>query len=308
MGCATFSLVWVGYHIVLPGLNLSEVIDNINKTYYWERFALGDGAKRNVLKPDFWWKVWLEYIFINPFEVILFLIVSINAIWRRRKGDILLLGIWGCALFLIGIFLAHYTSHYYIFLFPMISILFGAWIAGVFGKLAKDTKGNGFQLPIGASYLLIGVLFLYSIQSMITANSEAAIQQRELMNRYVEIGREVNEMLPPEEIVIAGDNVYYLGMSHRLNYWNTFSFTWGLPEYWPLDPPQAIIVTLGGDEGYSGLADWLLQYDFQAVACYPIMSERILNEWATILYTLPELNSPVSAQNCTPEMLAWLDD
>ena len=308
MGCATFCLVWVGYHIVLPGLNLSEAIDSINKTYHWERFALGDGVKRNVLKPDFWWKVWLEYIFINPFEMILFLIVSINALWMRRKGDILLLGIWGGALFLIGIFLAHFGSHYYFFLFPMILILFGAWITDVFGKLAKDTKGNGFRLPIGASYLLISVLCLYSIQSMITAYSKAAIQQREFINRYVEIGREVNEMLPPEEIVIAGDNAYYLGMSHRLNYWDTFSFTWGLPEYWPPDPPQAIIVTLGLDEGYSGLADWLLQYDFQAVACYPIMSERILNEWATILYILPELNSPVSAQNCTPEMLAWLDD
>ena len=53
MGCATFCLVWVGYHIVLPGLNLSEAIDSINKTYHWERFALGDGVKRNVLKPDF---------------------------------------------------------------------------------------------------------------------------------------------------------------------------------------------------------------------------------------------------------------
>ena len=88
----------------------------------------------------------------------------------------------------------------------------------------------------------------------------------------------------------------------------TFSFTWGLPKYWPLDPPQAIIVTLGLDEGYSGLADWLLEYDFQAVACYPIMSELNLNEWAAILYTLPELNLSVYAQNCAPEMLAWLDN
>ena len=178
----------------------------------------------------------------------------------------------------------------------------------VFGRLANKTKGYGFQLPIGASYLLITVLCLYSIQSVITANSKGAILQRELINRYVEIGQEINEILPPEEIVIAGDNAYYLGMSHRLNYWNTFSFTWGLPEYWPLDPPQAIIVTLGLDEGYSGLADWLLQYDFQAVACYPIMSELNLNEWAAILYTLPELNLSVYAQNCTPEMLAWLDN
>ena len=307
-GCATFCLVWVGYHIVLPGLNLSEVVDRINKTYFWERFAIGGGAKWNPLNPNSWWQLWLKYLFIQPFEVILFLIVSINAIWRRRKGDIQLLSIWGGALLFIGFFIAHLNVHYYIFLFPMISILFGAWIMDVFGRLANKTKGNGFQLPIGASYLLITVLCLYSIQSVITANSKGAILQRELINRYVEIGQEINEILPPEEIVIAGDNAYYLGMSHRLNYWNTFSFTWGLPEYWPLDPPQAIIVTLGLDEGYSGLADWLLQYDFQAVACYPIMSELNLNEWAAILYTLPELNPSVYAQNCAPEMLAWLDN
>ena len=306
MGCATFCLVWVGYHIVLPGLNLSEVVDRINKTYYWERFALGAGAKRNALHPDFWWELWLEYLFINPFEVILFLIVSITAIWRRRKGDIQLLGIWGGALLLIGLFLAHINEYYYIFPFPMISVLFGAWITGVFGKLTKDTKGNGFQLPIGATYLLISVLCLYSIQSMITANSDEAIRQRALINRYAEIGREINEMLLPEEIVIAGDHAYYLGMAHRLNYWSTFSFTWGLPEFWPLDPPQAIIVTLGQDEGYSGLAEWLVEYDFRAVVCYPIMSAR--NEArAAILYTLPEINPSVLAQNCTPEMLGWLE-
>ena len=307
-GCACFSVVWLGYHVVLSGLQFKDVIELIRDTYHWERHAVGVASQGGILSPRIWWKALQDYIFLQPFEVILLPIVFACALWRRRRGDLHIFGIWGSSLLLIGLLLAHITPIYYIFLFPLICVLFGSWLVDLFANSAKFENGSNVVFSFGAVYLLIAILCLYFFQNVVAANSGESIRQRNLLGRYAEIGRDINKLLPAEDIVVSGNNGYYLGMTHRLNYWSTFSFTWGLPEYWPLDPPQAIIVTLGLDEGYSGLADWLLQYDFQAVACYPIMSERILNEWATILYTLPELNSPVSAQNCSPEMLAWLDD
>ena len=95
-------------------------------------------------------------------------------------------------------------------------------------------------------------------------------------------------------------------MHHRLNYWTTFSFTWKLPKYWPLDPPQAIIVTLGRDDGYSGLAEWLAENEFRAIECYPILNDRN-GAHTAIFYTLPELEVAEIQEGCTPEVLSWLN-
>ena len=301
LGNASFLIIWFAYHVALPGILLAELPRIIRATLAWES-ALGDG-----FTPQIFWKSLQLYTFINPYEVLILILGAGFAIRRRLAGDRLLLLLFFGALGIIALILAHINHYYFIFTMPFVCLFFGAGFASrtrAIGKQANHTKP---QFNITGVFIVVCVLQLYAIQVGESARQPDSIIRLKEQHEFAEIGRAIDELLPQEEIVIAGDSSYYLGMAHRLNYWSTFSFAWGLSEYWPLDPPQAIIVTLDQDEGYSGLAEWLVEYDFRAVACYPVTSAR--NEArAAILYTLPEINPLVSAQNCTPEMLAWLDD
>ena len=127
-----------------------------------------------------------------------------------------------------------------------------------------------------------------------------------MLNRYVEIGKQIDARLPSEDIIIVGDHNYFLAMPHRSNYWSSFSFTWDLPEYWPLDPPQAIIVTVGVDEGWSGLREWISSNGFIPISCHSIESNGQEENAIAILYTLPEIISLSQDESCSPEMLEWL--
>ena len=207
---------------------------------------------------------------------------------------------------LIALTLAHINDYYLIFLMPFICLFFGAGFVDSACAAGQQLKNETLSLGIWGIFIVLCALQLFTAQAYEVSQRPDTLIRLAEQREMAAIGRTIDELLPQEEIVIAGDSGYYLGMPQRLNYWSTFSFTWALPKSWPLDPPQAIIVTLGVDEGYSGLADWLMEYDFRAIACYPVTSARS-EARAAILYTLPELNSSVYAQNCSPEMLAWLD-
>ena len=304
-GCASYALVYFIYHFVLPGVRLSELPAIFEETLAWER-ELGIAAFGFGLTARNIWKMAQLYLFTNPYEFLTLIILIIGAFLRRKKTDNLLVGIFVGAMLLIGSQLAHVNEFYWVFASPFVCIGFGALVTRLY-QTRSGLKLGANVISIGGIYALLAILTLYTVQVYVSANGVRAVSNWQNQRAMAGIGHEIDQMLPIEDIVVVGDSGYYLGMPHRLNYWNAFSFTWRLPKYWPLDPPQAIIVTLGLDEGYSGLADWLLQYDFQAVACYPVTSARS-EARAAILYTLPELNSSVYAQNCSPEMLAWLDN
>ena len=158
-------------------------------------------------------------------------------------------------------------------------------------------------LTFGGVFVLVVILTSYTLQVYQSSQDERSIERLSYTLVLTQIGREINQILPEEELVIAGNGGYYLGMPDRLNYWSSFSFTWEVPDFWPLDPPQAIIVTLGWDHGYSGLAGWLVENDFQVIECFPIMNARS-DAQAAILYAHPELELPKLQQKCTSEMLS----
>ena len=109
-------------------------------------------------------------------------------------------------------------------------------------------------------------------------------------------------MLPEEDIVVAGQEGYYLGMPQRLNYSSSLSFTRGKPENWPLAEPQAIIVTLRVDESYSDFDCWLIERDFRPARCFDVPG---MGDGVAILYLLPELMPEEVTIDCAPEVLAW---
>ena len=116
----------------------------------------------------------------------------------------------------------------------------------------------------------------------------------------IDISREIDRMLPAEDIVVAGTLELYLGMPQRLNFAGTCSFTWGKPEYWPLTAPQAIIHTPGLDRGCDQLPDWLIDHNFQPAGCFPVPG---VGDGVVILYLLPEL-MPAEAPS-TARQMTW---
>ena len=300
LGSVSFLTIWFVYHVALPGISLAEFPGIIRATYAWED-TMGER-----ISPYIMWKSIQLYAFINPYEMGILLISASLAFWRNRAADRLLLFVMIGALSLIALTLAHINDYYFIFLMPFICLFFGAGFVDSACAAGQQLKNETLSLGIWGIFIVLCALQLFTAQAYEVSQRPDTLIRLAEQREMAAIGRAIDELLPQEEIVIAGDSGYYLGMPQRLNYWGTFSFTWALPKSWPLDPPQAIIVTLGLDEGYSGLADWLMEYDFRAIACYPVTSARS-EARAAILYTLPELNSSVYAQNCSPEMLAWLD-
>lgn len=300
IGTASFLVLWCVYHIALADISLFDYPKIISQTYAWE------DARGDRLSPFILWKSLELYAYINPYEMAIFIGSVLLAILRKQEEDLFLLFVLFVALLVISVVLAHINKYYFIFFMPFICILGGKAFAGKHRVRDKThpEKSRSVSLLSIAVFVLILQLFIIQLFEVTNRQDSHVIltEQRE----KAAIGSEIDQLLPIEEIVIAGDSGYFTGMHHRLNYWSSFSFTWEVPDYWPLDPPQAIIVTLGGDDGYSGLADWLVENDFQAIECYSISKAR--NEaYAAILYTLPELNLAQTQESCTPELLGWLD-
>ena len=299
-GFVFFFILWYYYHVSIPNINPSDLPEIILNTYAWE------DARGENFSPYILWKSFQLYSFINPFELVILLIGVLLALLRFGKQDRLLLTILFGSMILVSLVLAHINDFKFVFFMPFVCILGGAVTLHVRRSIGQGKNVLTPSLHILLLYLVVSMLLLFTFQVYAVSN-RTNIQARLLeQQERAEIGRTIDSLLPKNEIVIAGDSGYFTGMHHRLNYWATFSFTWKLPKYWPLDPPQAIIVTLGWDDGYSGLAEWLVNHYFQAIECYSIKKAR--NEaYAAILYALPELELSQTQGSCTPELLGWLN-
>ena len=300
IGTASFLVLWFVYHIALADISLFDYPEIISQTYAWE------DARGDRLSPFILWKSLQLYAFINPYEMTILIGSVLLATLRKQKEDLFLLFVLFVALLVISLVLAHINEYYFIFFMPFICILGGKAFASKNRVRDKTDPEKSHSVSVLSIAIFVLILQLFIIQLFEVTNRQDFYMRLAEQREKAAIGSEIDQLLPIDEIVIAGDSGYFTGMHHRLNYWTTFSFTWKLPKYWPLDPPQAIIVTLGADDGYSGLADWLVENDFQAIECYSISKAR--NEaFAAILYTLPKLNLSRTQESCTPELLGWLD-
>lgn len=302
-GSLSFTLIWAVYHIWLPGLALSEVPGILRETWDWEA-AISNPTGQVGFTPA---NVILQlkiYLYSAPVEFLLLIVVVVAALLRRSQADRLLLTVSGGALILVGLFFAHVNDFYLIFIFPFLAIWFGAWLSR-FGRSAGSRSSQEISLSNAGLYILAATVLLYALFAHARSLEESLIQHRRQIERMTAIGREINSILPVRDVVVAGDAGYYLGMPHRLNYAAGFSFTWNQPGYWAFDKPEAVIVTPGGDDGYSNLSSWLIDHGYILARCF---TGHDLGEGVTILYLSPELMPPDVAVDCTPAQLALLEE
>ncbi len=302
-GCLLFTVIWALYHIALPGLALSEVPGILSETWRWEAAISNPTAQVGFTPANISLQLKI-YLYSAPVELVLLAIALVAALARRTAADRLLLSLAVGAMAIVGLFFAHVNDFYLIFVFPIFAIWFGAWLGKFFGDY-HDPSSQGVHLSGAGLFVLLASIFLYAFFFHARSLENGLLNHRTQIWEMERIGREINNLLPNEDVVVAGDPGYYLGMPHRLNYATTFSFTWGLPGYWAFDAPQAVIVTVGIDDGYSNLDTWLVDHNFQPARCYSVPD---LGEETTILYLSPDLGPPQAAISCSAEDLAWLNN
>ena len=301
LGCASFTTLWAGYHILLPGVALADLPHLFETTWTWES-NIGRQAQGVGLTPGNILNMVRLYLYHLPHEFLLALFLPLTAMLRKRPDERSLLLLLAGSLLIIGLLLSHINDFYFVFLMPFISLWFGAWLGDISNTSARAAANGSLRLSCMASYIFCAVLCLYVLQTIAMANYSGGLRRREQVQAMSDAGRAINRLLPEEDIVVAGQEGYYLGMPQRLNYGSSFSFTWGKPEYWPLAEPQAIIVTLGADDSYTDLDRWLSEHDFRPARCFAVPG---LGDGVAILYLLPELMPEEATIDCAPKDLAW---
>ncbi len=300
-GCLSFTLIWAAFHIALPGLALSEVPGILRETWDWEAAISNPTAQVGFTPANVLLQLKI-YLYSAPVEFLLLFVVVTAALLRRSQADRLLLTASAGALILVGLFFAHVNDFYLIFVFPFFTVWFGAWLSR-FNRSAGAGSSRDISLSNAGLFVLVATILLYSLFAHARSLEDGLIQHRRHIQRMTVIGREIDSLLPARDLVIAGDPGYYLGMPQRMNYAAGFSFTWNLPKYWAFDMPEAVIVTPGGDDGYSNLTSWLVDHDFRPARCFSLPG---LGDETTILFLTPDLMPSGDAIDCSTEYLTGL--
>ncbi len=298
-GAVTYALVWSGYHLVLPGVQLTAIPGLISKTWAFEA-NIGSAELGSGFRLAYLVKFVQSVLYLQPYILVLFVPALLSGLRRRKTTDGPLLIIAAGSFAFVILTWAHFNHHYVLFWLPFLCLWSGAWLSAFPGSCARLSASHNPQISFGALYLLLAFLLLSALHLDDSARANRLInEERELL---INTGREIDRMLPAEDIVVAGTLELYLGMPQRLNFAGTCSFAWGKPEYWPLTAPQAIIHTPGLDRGCDRLPGWLIDHDFQPARCFPLPG---VGDGVAILYLLPELMPEEIAIDCAPEDLDW---
>ena len=298
-GAAAYGLLWSGYHLALPGVHLTAIPDLISKTWAYEA-NIGSAQSGSGFRFTYLLKLLQAILYLQPYILMLFVPALLSGLRRRKTTDGPLLIIAAGSFAFVILTWAHFNHHYILFWLPFLCLWPGALLSVFPGPGARLPACHSSQISFGALYLLLAFLLLSALYLDDSARANRLInEERELL---INISREIDRMLPVEDIVVAGTLELYLGMPQRLNFAGTCSFTWGKPEYWPLTAPQAIIHTPGLDRGCDQLPDWLGAHDFQPARCFAVPG---VGDGVAILYLLPELMPEEVAIDCTPEDLDW---
>ena len=312
LGSSIAALLWFWYHIALPGIQLSDIYRLFNLTYTWESTHItGQEGFERVFYNIY--KLFRHFYVQNNFELFLSIIVVSGAILRRKKPDQFLLVVGGGSFLLLLLLMAHARASYFVFWMPLIAILFGALVQDLSKKRITDLDIPQFQLTNIAMLFLSFILVLYVIEAFRDASNSETIRNKNHLEVLVEAGQRLDEVLPEEDIKIIGNIPFYLGMPQRLNFQTRF---WGEPillEELKVDLPEALILVLGEPTQKADVARYIEMNDFSAVDCIPIPQMdsyfgKVMGENRIIsLFVHPRYDLVEHSENCTPEMLAWLD-
>ncbi|MCY4526528.1 MAG: hypothetical protein OXB89_07950, partial [Anaerolineaceae bacterium] len=166
----------------------------------------------------------------------------------------------------ILLMLAHFSAYYHVFWLPFLCLFSGTGLSGLFLSPEDSASRSTSKVSLGTVFVVAAFVVLNALQLDETATLQQKAHQR--YQAIVNIGQEIDRMLPADDIVVAGTTEFYLGMSWRLNYGGSCGFAHRDPVYWPLDSPQAVIATPGWDKGCHLLPDWLSEHGFRPASCF----------------------------------------
>ena len=298
LGCGLAALFWLAYHVALPGIQLARLPEILQQTWAWEALSDVPAARPSVLYRVF--AAILTQFWLSPIEALLFVLVVIAELWRGRKMNSLLIAL--CAAGLLVLLVASISAHfnfYSVFLFPFYSVLFGGLVARLARQAGIPAKDGVF--PLGALTFLLALPALFAIQTIEAANFPPTQERMDFLQAMSAVGRDIDVLLPEEDIVVAGDKFFYMGMPQRLNYGALFlfgaepGFLHEEPTRWPLAEPAALILGRGAAAEIAGLNAWLQEREFRVVRCFATPG---YGKGTTVLWLHPSLNAPGGPTNC----------
>ncbi len=279
-GGLSYLAVFILIHAVVWGnINVVSAIDVLRK-FYANESAISNAPTllNRIVDVTQVWTV--RYLVEHPIELMLAFFGMLAAFRRRRQEDILLLATLLLSLGLFLFMLTHPNPYYWIHNLPFIAVLAGAFLAEIAG--AHKTVLN-FAALAGMGAVVI----------LLSANIHLTATRSQNADRLIEIGEEINAMLPEEIERVAGWQVYYFGLSDR-QFVSTENFIDKPGEDWLRDwnvePPQAIILTRGLDDMHQNIYDYISANGMAVAQCFE--SDSFGRE--TALY-LPETYLPDGA-------------
>lgn len=298
-GCALAFLIWLAYHIALPGIALVELPELLRRTFAWESYV-------GVEKPPALSRLLsatLTQIWLNPFEPALMVLILFSLVRNRRKAITLLptILVAGILLFFLVALITH-GGPYLLLVFPVYCALFGAAVKQL-QVCAPESRDN--TVPVAALALLLSVPMLFALRNVEAARFPPTLARFEFLEAMGEIGSDIDALLPEEDVVVAGEYYFHAGMWQRLNFYDMFLFidrTDSIPGFlnqdakmWPLADPRALVLDEGRLEEYPQLDGWLVAQDFQLVRCYATPG---YGTGTTMLWFHPELERPAGPSGC----------
>ena len=301
-GCAGYLVLWIMYHIALPGVNLAAIPQLLNATIEYETSMAGETSGPGRFS-EYALRLAHNLLYYHPYAAVLTLFSLVVCLLKGRKEvHETLLFAAGVAVILL-ILMAHFSPHYLVFFLPFVCLWSGTGLSALFPASVKPYFRNGPQWPLGPIYFVSAFLLLGTIQ--LTEIATLYTDSLKSTRAFISIGQEIDRMLPDENIVVAGTVETYLGMTWRMNYGGSCGFTWGDDKSWPLDSPRAVIYTQGWDMGCDSLPEWLNDHDFRPARCF---TGHDLGEGTTVLFLPADLTRLTSAIDCLEQDLMWMED
>jgi len=169
-------------------------------------------------------------------EATLWLLMPVIALRRRKPADKLILAIFLPSMIIGVLLLAHLSFYYWVYNMPFIAILTGAWLA----RIGQHVEPAALQTR--PTLTLSGVLGLTIVSGLLATHIVVTGMQRSATAQFIEIGRQINSLIPKEASVV-GSPIYYLGMTDRP--FVSLETYYYVPNPSEKKTPDALILTLG---------------------------------------------------------------
>gem|GEM_PF-2247904 len=262
MGGLLGAALYLFLHSVPWGISPIEWIQALTTQYGGEQM-MGPRTplmERVSLLAGYWM---LDYLLYHPLESALF---CAGLVWAFVRGDTrirrlaVILVLVQIGLFLI---LPKRNIFYFVFNLPF-TVLFAT---GLLADISGGWQEKRLSLVRAAAF--IGVAALLLTQILI------ASQGSQNADAMIALSYEIDAVLPARIERVAAWQGYYFGLSDRqfLNSEVMYRLEEGetlADLYWPTEPPQALLITLGLDDMQPELFDYINEAGFVRVRCYPL--------------------------------------